>query len=100
MRGWNTTSPSDRMATWPSVLSHSMHVERFGIQAIGKRIVDQVRRQVQHVRIARVLVAIALQGAEVVGVAQLVAQLLEDLPVALRPLGPDLARPGTARRSA
>src|SRR5262249_15007568 len=37
----------------------------------------------------RVLHAVALQGAEVVGVAQLGPQLLEQGPVALLPLGPE-----------
>src|SRR5438094_10509142 len=42
--------------------------------------------------IARVLYAIALERAEVVGVAELGAERLADRPVSLLPLRPDLAR--------
>ena len=53
----------------------------------------------QHVHLARMLDAIALQRAEIVGVAELAAQLLEDLPVALLALGAD-ASTRWRRRSA
>jgi hypothetical protein len=41
--------------------------------------------------IARIGPAVVLQRAEVIGIAELGAQLLEDRPIALLPLMPDLA---------
>ena len=74
-------------------------VERAGIDAIGERIVQQEQRDLQHVRIARTLDAVALQRAEIVGVAELGPELLEDLPVALLALGAERVDQ-IARRSA
>src|SRR6266540_2716417 len=68
------------------------YVERIWKQAIGKRIVHQDVRNCEEMRIARVLSPVALQGASIVGVAEFSAQLLENHPVALLPLMPDLAR--------
>ena len=65
-------------------------VERAGKQPVGERVVDQERRHRQQVRIARVHQSVALQGAQVVGVAELGAQRLEDLEVQLGPRGADL----------
>ena len=67
------------------------HVERVREEAVGERVVEEERRHREQVRVARVLDPVALQRAEVVGVAELLAQLLEDLPVALLPLVADLA---------
>src|SRR5205823_12257711 len=60
-------------------------VERAGEHAIRERVVQQEERGLEQPRVARVLDAVPLQRAEVVGVAELSAQLLEDLPVALGP---------------
>ena len=43
-------------------------------------------------RIARMLKAVTLQGAEVIGVTEFGAQLLEDGPIALRVFGADFIR--------
>ena len=92
LRGWNTTSPSDRMTVGPKAARCSIDVERAREEPVGERIVDQERRDGEQVRVARVLDAVALQRAEVVGVAELGAQRFEDRPVALLALGADLAR--------
>ncbi len=65
-------------------------VERAGIEPVGKRIAHQEPRHLEHARIARVLDAVALERAEIVGVPELAAQLLEELPVAVRALLADL----------
>lgn len=49
------------------------HVERLGVEPIGEGIVDQVGRQVEDTRIARMLDAIALQRTEIVRIAELAA---------------------------
>ena len=67
-------------------------VERAWIEAVRERVVQQERREHEHVGIARVLDPVALQRAQVVGVAELGAQRLEDRPVALLQHGPDRAR--------
>src|SRR4030095_782653 len=59
------------------------HVERSGIQTIGEGVVDQERRHRQQVNILRMLDPVALQGAEVIAIAQIGKQLFEDRPVAL-----------------
>src|SRR5208337_82710 len=67
-------------------------MQRAWEQAVGKRIVQQVRGDLQEVRVARVLGSVALQGAEVIRVAEFRAPLLEDSPVALLALGPKRLR--------
>jgi hypothetical protein len=68
------------------------HVQHAREQAIGKRVVYQVKGELQEVGIARVLGAVALQGAEVIRVAEFLPQLLEDRPVALLTLSPERRR--------
>ena len=46
-------------------------VERLGKEPVGEGIVDEELRDGEHVRVARMLDAVALERAEVVGVAQL-----------------------------
>src|SRR5207245_9229330 len=58
------------------------HVERAGIEPIGKRIVQQEERDAKELRVARPFDAISLQRAEVVGVAEPAAKLFEQIPVA------------------
>ena len=66
LRGWNTTSPSDRMHRRPQGCEAGEHVERARVEPVGERVVDQERRRRQQVRVVRVLDAIALERAEVV----------------------------------
>ncbi len=71
------------------------HFECLWIEPLRKRIVDEKRRHQQQ---ARIVVAaalgretIALQRAEIVCVAKLIAQLLEDCPVLVPAGGAELA---------
>src|SRR5262249_5631210 len=61
--------------------------ERVRVQPLREWIVDQERGHQQQPRIVATLTlllrSIALQRSEVVGVAELAAQLLEDLPIAI-----------------
>ena len=83
MRGWNTTSPSERIATFAALFRVGDDVERPRVQPVHEGIVQQEDRHAEHLRIARMLDAVALERAEVVGVAELGPELLEDVPVAL-----------------
>jgi hypothetical protein len=76
------------MTVGPQALEH---VERLRVEPVGERIVHQERRRRQQARIPRILHPIALQRAEVVGIAELRPEPLEDRPVALLALRPDLA---------
>src|SRR5689334_13232002 len=67
-------------------------IERGPIQPAGKRIVDEKRRHQQQPRVAHISEAVALQRAQVVRVAQLGAQLLEDRPVPVPAFDTELAR--------
>ena len=58
-------------------------IERPGIEPVGERIVDQPVRHPQQPRIVHLLQPIALERAEIVGIAEFAAQLFEDLPVAV-----------------
>src|SRR5262249_43531817 len=58
-------------------------VEGGWVEPIGERIVNEVVRDGEQVGIARGLDAVALKDAQVVGVAKLGAERLEDPPVAL-----------------
>src|SRR2546422_1799996 len=66
-------------------------IER-AIQPAGKRIVNQKRRHQQQPRVAHISEPVALQRAQVVRVAQLGAQLLEDRPVPVPAFNTELAR--------
>jgi hypothetical protein len=66
------------------VLAHARdRVECARVDAVGERIVDEEARDLEQARLARIGEAEALERAEVVGVPELRAQLLEELPVAL-----------------
>jgi hypothetical protein len=66
------------------VFAHARdRVECARVDAVGERIVDEEARDLEQARLARVGEAEALERAEVVGVPELRAQLLEELPVAL-----------------
>src|SRR5262249_6709780 len=65
-------------ATWRAVRDGG---GRAGIEAMGKRMVAEPARHSQHVGPIRVLEPIAFQRAEIVCVADLASQLLEDRPV-------------------
>src|SRR5437660_1136134 len=67
-------------------------IERARIQPAGKRIVNQKRRHQQQPRVAHISEPVALQRAQVVRVAQLGAQLLEDRPVPVPAFNTELAR--------
>ncbi len=66
-------------------------VQRAGVEPLRERVVHQERRHGQQVRIARVRLAVALQRPEDVRVAELAAQLLEDLEKLVGPAEPHLA---------
>ena len=63
-----------------------MHVERFRIKAVREGVVHKKVGDGQKVWVVRIGDAVALQGAEVVGIAQFIPQLSEDVEAALRPL--------------
>jgi hypothetical protein len=63
------------------------HVERARVQPVRERIVHQERGHREEVDVERVLDAVALQRAEVVAVAELRHQVLEDRPVAVARAG-------------
>jgi hypothetical protein len=58
-------------------------VERARVEAVGEGVVDEEARDLEQPRLARVREAKALERSQVVGVAELRAQLFEELPVAL-----------------
>src|SRR5215470_11738398 len=60
-------------------------IERAREEPVRERIIDEVGRDRKQVRLARMLHAVALESAEVVGISELSAELLEYLPVLLLP---------------
>jgi hypothetical protein len=62
-------------------------IERPGEKAIGEGIVDEVRRNLEDVRLARALDAVALEGAEVIDVPELATQAFEDFEISLLSFG-------------
>jgi hypothetical protein len=64
-------------------------IERLGKEAVGERVVDHEVGDFEKLGIAGTLDAIALEGSQVVGVAEFGAELLEDLPVTLSSFGAD-----------
>jgi hypothetical protein len=58
-------------------------VEGIGEQTIGKGIVDQKARDGQEIWIMRIFTSVALERAQVVGIAEFSAKLLEEDPVFL-----------------
>src|SRR5205085_4376654 len=65
--------------------------QRARVEPVRKRVVHQEERHPQQLRIVEVLEAIALQRAQVVGVSELRAQLLENRPVAVASGAAELA---------
>src|SRR5438093_13490213 len=65
-------------------------IERIGEQAIRKGVIYKEVRDSEEMRIVRILDPIALQGAQIIDVAELRPQLLQDCPVALLPPVSDL----------
>ena len=59
-------------------------LHRTGVEAIGEGVLEEEFRELEELRIAQVLEPVALQRAQVVGVAELGPELFEDRPVALR----------------
>ena len=57
--------------------------QRTRIQALRERVIDQEERDQQQLRVVEVFQAVALQRPQIVGVTELIPQLLEDGPVAL-----------------
>ena len=68
------------------------HVQRIWEKAAGKWISQEVRRDLHEVRVVRVLDPVALESAEVIGIAQLLPEVFEDRPVAFLPLFPERLR--------
>src|SRR5215831_16180875 len=66
------------------------HPERIGKKTLSERIIDQKVRHGHEMQNALVFVPIRLQSAEIVGVAQLGPQLLENPPIFLRSLRAEL----------
>jgi hypothetical protein len=64
-------------------------VERLGEKTVREGIVDHEVGNFEELGVAGALDAIALEGSEVVGVTELGAELLEDLPVAVGATGTD-----------
>jgi hypothetical protein len=56
-------------------------LERPRIEPIGEWVVDEPERHLDECRLVRIRRPEPLEGAEVVGVRELLAQLLEDLPM-------------------
>ena len=54
-----------------------------GIQPVGERVVHEEGGHRQQLDLARVLDAVALEGAEIVAIAQLREQILQDPPIAI-----------------
>src|SRR5262249_43236615 len=67
------------------------HFEGIGKKALTERIADQKIRHRQQMQSARMFVAIFLQSAEIIRVAQFRPQLLENVPIFLRSVRTDLA---------
>src|SRR6267143_1078761 len=67
------------------------HVECSRVQPIGERVIHQIRGHRQQMDVLWMLDPIALQGAEIVPVAQIAEQLLEDRPVAVATRRSELA---------
>ena len=65
-------------------------VEGIRKEPVGKGILEQEMRDGEQVGIAGILCPVALQGAEIIGIAELGAELLEECPVSLLPLMADL----------
>src|SRR2546427_5376073 len=59
------------------------HVERAWVEAVGERIVDEERGDREEVWVAGGFAPIALERAQIVRIAELGAQFLEDHPVAV-----------------
>src|ERR1700722_19495981 len=59
------------------------YVERLREQPLCERIIEQKQRQLEKVLFARALAPVTLESTEIVGVAQILLQLLEDLPIML-----------------
>src|SRR5438445_12664546 len=66
------------------------NIERIGEQAIRKGVIYEEVRDSEEMRIVRILDPIALKGAQIIDIAELRTQLLQDSPVELLPLVPDL----------
>ena len=75
-------SPSDRMNGQPPLPDMVHRVERMRIEAIGERIVQDPVGGAEDREVVRVFNPQALERAEIVHIAQLVPQLVHDLPVA------------------
>ena len=76
------------MTTGPRRWRRGDHVERTRIETIGERILQQKQRDLEQARIARLLEAVALQRAEIVGKPRVEEELLEDFPVPPLAFGP------------
>src|SRR5271166_6311379 len=67
-------------------------IERARVEPIRERVVDHEGRDFEEMAVVRIFNAVTLQCAEIVRIAELDPQLLEDGPVALLALFADLAR--------
>src|SRR5438128_1628187 len=65
-------------------------VERPGVETIGKRVIDEIRRHRHEVHVVGVLGPVALQRAEIVAIPELDEQRLEDRPVPVTRRGAEL----------
>ena len=100
LRGWKTTSPSDRMTVGPQVPKMREGVERARVQP-ARRTDSPPGTTTSAAAAGRSSRSepVALQRAEVVRVAQLGAQRFEDRPVAIPARGAELALEMVACRS-
>src|SRR5438477_4950660 len=58
-------------------------IERPRVEAVRKRVVDQIRGHCEEVDVRRVFDPVALKGPEVIAISELGKQLFEDRPVAV-----------------
>src|SRR5215217_7699175 len=65
------------------------NVERIWKKAICEMIIDQIGRNRQKMRIVRMLDAVTLKRAEIIGITELGAQIFKNLPVPGTPPEPD-----------
>src|SRR6267143_4571045 len=73
---------NDRPAKLPHLIND---VERNGKEPVGEWVFHEKLRNRQHIRVARILTAVALEGAQIIRVPQFRAQLFKKFPIALLP---------------
>ncbi|MGK2934279.1 MAG: hypothetical protein ACSLFE_03425 [Gemmatimonadaceae bacterium] len=65
----------------PDPAEARQHVESARVEPLSEGVVEQIRREEEQPRVVQVIETIPLQRTQVVGVAELAPELLEDGPV-------------------